>query len=196
MTRSLHANSITELDKDNQYLFYFIEFFFDSGTLRYTTSHNDVVWNSETYLNSANFISFGDVTETQTLEIGSMSFVLSGVNQANIALVLSEDLTDRAVRLYKGMLDPVTYAVIADPVLIYDGRIKSFAVSEQPGVTATVTIATASAFADFLRTAGRRTNHQDQEVYLTAIGIDPLVNPDYGFEFAHQLTPEIRWGRL
>ena len=193
--RDLHADSLAELAKDNQYIFNLVEFHFDSGALRYTTAHSDVTWNAQTYVSSPNLVEVGAVSETSTMEIGSMKFTLSGVNQANIALVLSENLTDRKVLLYRGMRDAGNYTVIADPILIYSGRIKSFSVSEEPGNTASVDIETASAFADFTRTAGRRSNHQDQEVYLRMIGIDPDVDPDMGFEFAHQLNQDIKWGR-
>lgn len=195
MTRALHADSITELQNDNQYLFHLIEIFFDSGVDRYTTSHSDLVWNSQTYLNSANFISFGNVSENQKMQISSMNFIVSGVNQGNISKVLSENLVDRKILLYRGMLDQVNYTVIPDPILIYSGRIKSFSVSEDPGNTAEVVLQTGSAFADFQRTAGRRSNHQDQEVYLRMIGIDPDIDPDMGFEFAHQLDQDVQWGR-
>lgn len=193
--RDLHADSLTELAKDNQYIFNLVEFHFDSGTLRYTTAHSDVVWNSETYINSPNLVDIGDVSESSTMEIASMRFTISGVNQANIATVLSENLTDRKVLLYRGMRDSGDYTVIANPILIYSGRIKSFEVKEDPGGTSSVNIATASAFADFNRTAGRRSNHQDQEVYLRMIGIDPETDPDLGFEFAHELNTDIKWGR-
>jgi len=192
MPRGLHVDSIAELETDGQYLFHLIEFEFDAGTERFTDAHKDIVFNSNTYLADARFKSFGDVVETQSLELSSMRFTVSGVDQTALAAALLNDTVNRKVNLYQGLLDTSNYTVINTPTIIYSGRIKSHEFKETPGGTASLTWNTASVLADFDRTAGRRSNHQDQESYIAIRG---LTGPDYGFEFAHQITPDLRWGR-
>ncbi len=191
-TRGLHVDSIAELAKDGQYIFHLFEFLFDAGTERFTNAHADITFDSNLYTASSRMVSFGNVTETQRLEISSMSFVVSGVDQTSIAAALSADTVDRKIKLYQGLLDPLTYAVIADPILVYTGRIKAYSVKETPGGTSTLTWSTGSILADFDKTAGRRSNHQDQEAYMS---IRALAGVDLGFEFAHQVTSNISWGR-
>ena len=192
MARPLHADTIAEIEKEGIYVFHLIEFLFDGGTDRFTTAHKDLVYKGETYIASANFISFGDINETDRLEISSMTFSVTSVNQGLLATALSSDTINRKIILYRGLLNPVTYAIINDPLVVYTGLVSTFSVTEQPGGRSTLIWKTGSVLADFSRTAGRRTNHQDQEAYIAIRG---LSGPDDGFEFAHVNNFNLKWGR-
>ena len=193
MPRGLHVDTVAELEKDGQYIFHMSELLLDAGTLRYTNAHKDISFDGDTYIASGNFIGFGNVVETQRLEISSMSIQLSGVDLTSLATALLDDVVNRRINLYQGLIDPDTYAVIADPLLTYSGLVKGFTFRENPGGTSALSLATASVFADFDRTTGRRSNHQDQETYLAARSI---AGVDLGFEFAHISTADLKWGRV
>lgn len=190
--RPLHANTKTELEKSGQYMIYLILLELDSGDQAFTTAHKDVVYGAHTYLASKKFIGFGNVTETQQLEISSMSFTFTAADQTLLSQALSEQIINREISLYRAMLDTTTYALISDPFLSYKGRIKSMTMTETPGGYSKLVFQTGSVLSDFQRTAGRRTNHNDQQAYMT---IRSLSGTDDGFEFANQITYDIKWGR-
>lgn len=192
MVRPLHADTVAEIVKEELYIFHLIEFFFDGGTDRFTTAHQDLVHNSNTYLASASLIGFGDVNETDRLEISTMNFSVTAVAQGLLSAALAEDTINRKITLYRGLLNPTTFAIINDPIVIYTGLVTSFSLQESPDGETTLTWKTGSVLADFSRTAGRRTNHQDQEVYLSIRG---LSGPDKGFEYSHINNFDLRWGR-
>ena len=187
MSRNLPALIETEVAKQQLYTFHLVEFQFDSGSLYFTTLQRSIVFNSNTYLASPDLVTFGSITEAEAIELGSMYFTLSSVDTSVVAQALLEDFIDRPILLHRAFLDKTTFQVITDPVLLYEGRIKSFKLSEDPAAgTSTLTWSTASIFADFSRTAGRRTNDNDQQIF----------NPgDKSFEYAHQVTFDVKWGR-
>lgn len=188
MSRNLPAVIQTEIAKQAVITFHLVEFQFDTGTIRFTSLPRNIVYNSQTYLASPDLLSFGNVVESDRVELGSMFFTLSSVDLSVVAQALLEDFVDRPILLYRAFLDTSTFQLLVDPVLIYEGRITSFKLSEDPqSGTSTLTWQTASMWADFQRTAGRRTNNNDQQVYHPG---------DLAFEFAHNITFDIRWGRV
>ena len=192
MARPLHADTIAEIEKEGIYVFHLIEFLFDGGPDRFTTAHKDLVYNGETYTAYANFISFGYINETVPLEISSMTFSVTSVNQGLLATALSSDTINRKIILYRGLLNPVTYAIINDPLVVYTGLVSALSVTAQPGSKSTLVWKPGWVLADFSMAAGRSTNHQDQEAYLAIRG---LSGPDDGFEFAHVNNFNLKWGR-
>jgi hypothetical protein len=212
MPRGLESESVAELDKDGQYVFHMVEIILDDETLRYTNAHAEVSYEGETYTPSGNLISFGDVTETEALVLNSMAFKLSGVELTMFALVLSQDLLNRKINLYQGLIDPDTYAIIPSPIGVYSGKIKSISLQETPGDKSVLTVNTASVLSDFDKTTGRRANTKDQEMYLIIKGqldaadavsrgmgtlsgdvFTPTI--DKGFDEAHKSNVDVKWGR-
>jgi len=197
--RDLHVDTAAELEKDQQYIIHFIEIHLDN-VVYITTAHTSITVDlgfgegAKAYEAVSDLITFGNVTESQTLDISSMSFVLSAVDQTNLVTALGQDTINKQIKLYRGLLDPSDYTIIANPVLLYVGNIKSFDANETPGDTSTLTWSTASAMADFNGTAGRRTNQEDQDAFLEIT--QPVSTPvDLGFQFAGQLTVDIPWGQ-
>ncbi len=212
MPRKLESQSITELDKDGQYVFHMVEIILDNETLRYTNSHSEVSYAGETYTPSGNLISFGDVTETEALVLNSMVFKLSGVELTLFALTLQQNIVNRQINLYQGLIDPDTYTIIPSPIAIYRGKVKSISLQETPGDKSVLTVNTASVLSDFDKTTGRRANSQDQEMYLIIKGQIDAVNAvsrgmgtlsgsvftptiDKGFDEAHKSNVDVKWGR-
>ena len=86
--------------------------------------------------------------------------------------------------VYKGFLNS-SEAVIADPFLLFKGRIESFSIDETIN-NSNANIVVASHWSDFSKIEGRKTNTGSQELHFSG---------DKGFEFASQTVQDIKWGR-
>ena len=91
---------------------------------------------------------------------------------------------EKEAEVYKGFLDS-NEAVIADPFLLFKGRIESFSIDESLNQS-NANIVVASHWSDFSKIEGRKTNTVSQQLHF--------IN-DLGFEFASQTVQDIKWGR-
>ena len=188
MSRDLPVLVESEIEGQQLYTFHLVEFQFDSGTLRFTTLNRNIDFGGNTYGATPDFLSFGNVVESETVEVGSMEFTLSSVDLTVVAQALTEDFTDRPILLYRAFLDRSTYQLIVDPYLIYEGRVTGFTLSENiDQSTSNLVWASASIWSDFQRTAGRRSNHNDQQVFYPG---------DMAFEYGHSIDFSLKWGRV
>jgi hypothetical protein len=90
------------------------------------------------------------------------------------------------LRIWKGFLD-ANLAVVVDPILIFEGRMDSPVIDENPdNGSCIVSVSATNAWVDFERKSGRHTNHEEQQIFFPG---------DRGFEFVSELTKEITWGR-
>ncbi|MFQ5510039.1 MAG: hypothetical protein ACE5FN_12010 [Leptospirillia bacterium] len=184
--RGMSAAMLAEIARAEVRLAHLVEIHLDSNLGRYTDAHRDLVWGGNIYLADGNLMDIPTVTEEADLRVGSVTVSLTGVAQANIATALLEPSTDRQVVIRTGCLDAAD-ALIADPVVVFDGRIDGWSIREDPeGGTSVVEWTVASHWADFEKTAGRRTNHEDQQTFFPG---------DDGFKFAPEIIRDIRWGR-
>ena len=91
---------------------------------------------------------------------------------------------EKEAEVYKGFLNS-SEAVIADPFLLFKGRIESFSIDESIN-NSNANIVVASHWSDFSKIEGRKTNTGSQQLHFPA---------DKGFEFASQTVQDIKWGR-
>ena len=77
------------------------------------------------------------------------------------------------------------YSIIGSPILIYDGRVQSFSITDSND-SSTIVITASSHWADFQKKSGRRTNHNSQSMFFSG---------DKGFEFAPNTARDLKWGR-
>ena len=185
MPRNLSAAMITQVGQAEIHLFHLIKFGF--STPEYiTNAYTDVSWNSQTWLAAGNLIRFENIKESADLRVNSVDIVLSGANQANVALALTENYTNREIDIYVAVFN-TSYQVVADPVNIFpSAKITNFSFREDPTSGSAELIWTAAShWADFDRIAGRRTNYEDQQFYYPG---------DEGFKFASQVAKDLKWG--
>ena len=157
-----------------------------TGTLRLTTAGIDLEHEGNTYTRAGHLLSVGDVEETTALLVHSLTVSLSGVDQALTALVLQELYIDRTLRVWRGILEPGG-GVLDSAFVIFEGRIDKPVIDEDPEAgTSTVQLTAASAWVDFERKPGRRTNHDQQQQHFP---------DDLGFEFASEIFRDLPWGR-
>lgn len=186
MNRGSTAQFQTEIAKSQNMPVHLVSVHLDEHTLYMNDSYKTISFQSQDYLAVGTFMGFSDIEESAELIVSSMTLSLSGIDQSMISLVLSEKYINREVKVYTGFLDANTNVLIADPVLIFDGRIDTPTISENPdGGTSTVSISATNAWVDFTRRTGRHANNEEQQV---------LFPGDKGFEFAAQNISELVWG--
>jgi len=184
--RGATAAVIAELAKSKNQPFHLVEVGFDLTPIYITDAWRNIVWNGQTYTALGHFLGFSDIEETSELQVANLTAQLSGVDQSVISAVLTENYIDRPLKIYKGLLDE-NMAVIADPILIFEGRMDSPVIEENPDDgSCTVAVTATNAWVDFERLSGRHTNHEEQQLFFPG---------DMGFEFSSEVTKEITWGR-
>lgn len=185
--RDMTASMITEVAKQKNEPFHLYDFYFDSGTIYLTDAGMNLTWSSNTYTNAGKALGFDAIEESVEVEVTEIQIHLTGVASDIISTVLTEDFIDRRVIVRKGFLNS-SGAIIADPVVIFDGRMDGPSLSEDPlAGTADIVVPAANHFVDFETTNGRRTNSTEQK---------KLFSTDKGFDFVPSLTDKvIRWGR-
>jgi hypothetical protein len=184
--RGASAAVITELGKSQNRPFHLVEVVFDVTPIYITDAWMNISRNGQTYTALGHFLGFSDIEESSELQVANLTAQLSGVDQSVISAVLTENYIDRPLRIYKGFLDG-NMAVIANPVLIFEGRMDSPVIQENPDDgSCVVSVSATNAWVDFERLSGRHTNHEEQQIFFPG---------DMGFEFVSEITQEITWGR-
>tara|TARA_R100001460_G_scaffold24926_5_gene50070 strand:+ start:3798 stop:4364 length:567 start_codon:yes stop_codon:yes gene_type:complete len=139
---------------------------------------------STTYTASPFLVSIPSFTEETDITKSSLSLTLSGADQTFISTALNENIVNDSVVIFRGLLSS-TNTIIADPILLYEGTIDTFAVSESENESA-LQLTVVSHWADFEKKSGRKTNKNSQQRFFST---------DVGMEFSSQTVLDIKWGR-
>jgi hypothetical protein len=115
------------------------------------------------YEAQGNFIGFSGMSEEMDVKVGKFTISLSALGNDYISKFLNTEVEGKRVVIYKCFLsfgptgtDPL--ALVAAPIMMYDGTIYNFSIQET-AQTCQVSVDCSSLFADFERTAGRKTNN-------------------------------------
>jgi hypothetical protein len=118
---------------------------------------------TNTYVAQGNFIGFSGMSEELDVKVGKFTITLSGIGNDYISRFLDTNVEGQRVVIYKCFLsfgasgtDPLS--LVAAPVMMYDGVIYNYSIQES-AKTCSIGIDCSSLFADFERTAGRKTNN-------------------------------------
>lgn len=161
------------------------ELYLQGATTYATDAYRAVEWGGNTYPALGKFLEFDGIEETSDLSITQARVQMSGVDQTLIAGILSYEYIDRRLCIRKGFLAE-NETLLIDPLPIFDGRIDSPEIAEDPAAgTCVVTVSASSHWIDFERTPGRHTNHQEQQLWFPG---------DLGLELVSQLNRDIKWG--
>lgn len=181
--RGMTPAVLAEIAKKQLRIVHFLEMYF-ATTERACTWGRHLTWGGNTYLAAGNLLTLPDISESTAMQAGSVDIVLSGVNQANIAVALTENFIEKRVVIRRGFIDTADQLII-DPVIKFDGRIDSWRLAEDAdNGTSTITWTAASHWVDFERTNGRTTNDKEHQV---------LFPGDRFFEYAAE-TVDMKWG--
>lgn len=164
-------------------LLVFVLMDFPSGILRMNNSAVTIAWGGADWIGVGRLGGIGAVEEGATLEARGLKFSISGIPRDNIAVAFGQAYQGRDCKAWAAPLT-AAHAVIADPVLVFHGRMDTMDIDL--GETATITVSAESRLADWDRPRVRRYNHEDQQIDYPG---------DKGFEFVPQMVEkELRWG--
>ena len=145
---------------------------------------SSVSGSSITYTASPFLVATPTFTEETDLSKTSLNITLSGADQTFISTVLSENVVNDSVDIFRGLLDS-NNALIADPILLYSGNIDTFQISESE-TESIVNLTVVSHWADFDKKSGRQTNNNSQQRFFST---------DVGMDFSSQTVLDLKWGR-
>ena len=144
-----------------------------------SVSGSSVTYSSSSFLvNTFSFEEQTDISKT------TLSIFLSGVDTSFISVVLGENIVNDSVTIYRGLLDS-SNALIADPILLYQGNIDTFDITETE-TESNVKLMVVSHWADFDKRSGRKTNNASQQRFFST---------DVGMDFSSETVLDLKWGR-
>ena len=187
MPRDIPAALQTEFDARRNHIFHLLQFEFDTPTY-YTDLPRSIVFGGNTYISAGDMIAVEDVTEELELKYDTLSVMLSGVSQANIAIALTAAYLDKKVKMHIGAVD-TSGVVVVDPMEYYTGLVESFSIREDVKTGESIIVwVTGSHWSLFDKVSGRMTNDADQQYHFPG---------DKGLEFASEIVTEQveTWGR-
>lgn len=118
----------------------------------------DLTYNGNVYTAQGEFLGYSAIQEDYDVKVGKITISLSGVDNDFASRFSNIDQVGSEIRVGKVFLDLNTLDVISDyAIVMYIGEIYNVSIQEN-AETCTVNVECASVFADFDRTAGRRTN--------------------------------------
>jgi hypothetical protein len=202
MSRGLTAEQLVAIASHSQQSYELLEVEwneFDTTTgqtlptayYRFTNAPFQIKASNKDWLALGDFLAFDGLDEQSDFAIQQINIALSGMNdlftdgtQTTLAKFFNDNYIDRPIRIFRVFFGSDNN-IIGAPILIFDGRMNKPLVSTDPVNGTTIGIQCSSQWADFERKNGRSTNDDEQQKYAPG---------DIGFQYAHQVTKDLRWG--
>ena len=187
MTRSLTTAVKTQLATNEIKPFHLLTIGFSTPINLTDNSFNltsSISGSSTTYTASPFIVSIPSFEEQTDITKTSLDITLSGADQTFISTALNENIVNDSVVIFRGLLDS-NNAIIADPLLLYQGTIDTFQINESQNESS-LNITVVSHWADFEKKTGRKTNNASQQRFFST---------DVGMDFSSQTVLDIKWGR-
>ncbi|MGL4480445.1 MAG: hypothetical protein ACRCVK_19755 [Aeromonas veronii] len=154
-----------------------------SPPMRVCNATYSVSWNGHTWLGAGAVGRISPIEETAQQQMQGISLQLSGVPPENLSLALGSNTQGKAVRVWLAPVD-TNYNMLADPVLVFGGRVDLMDIDI--GETATITVTAESRLTDWNRPRPGRYTHEDQQARYPG---------DNGLRFVSAtVEKDIRWG--
>jgi len=150
-----------------------------------------ITWNGNTYTAQGDFLGYSTVSEDFDIKVGKFSIYLSALASGFVSRFIDTDFEGKRVVIRKAFLDfdPMTLSIIDNPIIVFDGQIYNVSITESRS-SANITVDCSTLFADFERTAGRKTNSGSNWLYQG-------TTSDTAFEKSGFVgNTEFLWGRL
>lgn len=184
MSRTLTTAVANALAADNVPALLLVDLDFSSGHVRVNNSAVTCSWDGETWLGLANLGSVEAIAEHAGLEMSGVRLTLTGIPSEMISIALGEHYQGRDCLIYLAPLSE-DHVVLANPVLVFSGRIDTMEIAL--GDTAAITLTAESRLTDWERPRVRRYTHEDQIAEYPG---------DLGLEFVPQMAEKVLvWGR-
>ena len=208
MSRDIPAAFSTAVEQTTVDIFFAIELFFDTSTLRFWSGLGEVEIAGNTYVGSGSLIQISSVDESLDISAKGATLTLSGLPSDLLALALAEPYQGRKCRIYFGIRDNApsflqqedgdyvlteSEAFIdlqpeAAPVMaeIFTGYIDQMNIDEGPE-TSTIAVYVESRLIDLQR---------PRELRYTSESQKSRFPNDRGFDFVEDLqAKKFQWGR-
>lgn len=184
----IYPNDIKdEFYRDHCFAVDLVELRIPSGTLYLNTGGLDLVYGGNTYTAQGDFMGFSTMSEDFDVKVGKFTIYLSGLG-ANYVSNFQGEVEGCRVKVSKAFLNINTLAIVNAPVLLFDGNIYNVAITETAN-SCQINVDCSSLFADFERTAGRKTNNWSNWLYQG-------VQYDTSMEKSGYIgNTEFRWGK-
>ena len=172
--RNMSSQFSTELTNSAITIYHLYEAQFVDGTVRFTDLPYDISFNSNTFTGAGNALGYEPIEEVMGLQANQVRIYFNATNASLLAILLDQNLIDRPVFIWRGLLDSGNQPV-TDPIIIFEGRTDGMTLAEDPDKrTMTLALNCLDENADFERVNGRRTNNEEQQA---------LFPGDLAFEF-------------
>ena len=145
---------------------------------------SSVSGSSVTYTASGHLRSITGLSETNKPTKNSLAIQLSAVEQTYSAVVLNENVINKEVKIWRGLLND-SNALISDPFLLFYGTIDEYKITDNT-TSANVTLNVTSHWGTFDKESGRTTSDNSQQRFFSG---------DKGMEFAALNVLDLKWGR-
>jgi hypothetical protein len=186
MTRALTTPVADALAAESVVLLGFIELDFASGFLRLTSAPFPVTWNSQTWVGAGALLTISTPKEIAGTQAEGFSVTISGIPTAYVTTALTEVYQGRAARFWFAPLDVDSHAILADPVLLINGRMDNMLL--ELGEEASIAVNVETRMLDLDRVKIRRYTDADQQARYSG---------DLGLEFVNELqNKQLVWGQL
>lgn len=110
----------------------------NSGTVRLWSGFGNISWAGETWVGGGQLLEIGSVTEQNKVQASGTALTLTGVDQANIALVLEDLQRYLPAQVWLGAIDDM-FQIVSDPFQILNGRVDKADIMLS-ATTATITV--------------------------------------------------------
>ena len=155
-------------------------------TYKYTDYAVNIVDGSDTYVPNGFLRGIGAVSESASINIGSIDITVSSATQTILSDVLNNGHLNRNVTIKRAILDTDDTVVTSGTFQIYAGYIEGMSITDTQG-DSVINFAVANHWSDFMRFEGRRTNDSSQQHFF---------NGDKAFEFTSQAGKRLYWGNV
>lgn len=162
MSRTIAGPTQTELAQPQLAPVLFVELDFASGFVRMWSGVGPISWDGETWTGGGELLEVSSIEETKAVEATAASITLSGVPSTLVSIAYSDFSQGRPVRIWLGLLNVTSGAILADPVQIFAGRMDTIGDADS-GDTATISVSAESNLADLDRLRARYYTDQDQQ---------------------------------
>lgn len=184
MSRTITAAANNQATADQLTIITLAELSFASGYVRAHTGVGDIIFNGNTFLGVGAYGGISGVREGSNLEAEKITATLTGVDPAFISLALNEQYQGRSASFWIGFLNAAGQ-LIANPVLVFGGRIDTMNI--QLGNKGTVTVSVINKLADWAKPKVRRYNDADQQARFPG---------DLGLQYVERAAERtLFWGR-
>jgi len=162
-----------------------VELDFAEGITRLCNAGYTFSWGGHDWLGIGTLGSIEAISEGSALQMYGCALTLSGIPPELISTAMGSGYQGRSASIW---MAPLTkdYAFIADPVVVFKGRMDTMDIAVSD--TATITLSVESRLVDWDKPRIRRFNDEDQRFSYPN---------DRGFRYVDQMVQkDLKWGRI